>query len=483
MKLSILSHASMLLEHDNISLLTDPWLTGSCYWRSWWNFPLVAEDVCKHLRPTHIYISHLHWDHYHLPTLRRICSHNPTILLPKSFSPRIINDLRELKCELVELTHAKSYSLAPNFKVISFQVNPLFIDSALVIKCGSTSVLNLNDCKPVGLSANHLRALCRRPTFLLRSYASASPIPLCIKHVNHQFRQKHIKPLDLRLKYMNSFIKAINFFNPQYAVPFASNHIFGRPDTYQFNDFGVNPFDFNTLDGLNHFNSRIVPMPNGSSYTSFGNCFHVPFSPASFSTTSVDQCLQYKNRQALISAQISKEHSSRLNRHDASQYFNRFLALLPYPIRLVLPLNLIFYMTNSGESVRLDILARTIVFNDDTLDVNIERVRSSDRTLLIALPAAIFNDCNRRFMYNTLTPSKIPHFYISGSVRSKFHLLAFLAATDMYENSYFDTKIMLSFRTLFIILRRIPELLDYVLILPLLFLLRRLAYLLKLAQP
>ena len=38
MKLETLGHASMLLATDagRPLLLTDPWLLGSAYWRSWW---------------------------------------------------------------------------------------------------------------------------------------------------------------------------------------------------------------------------------------------------------------------------------------------------------------------------------------------------------------------------------------------------------------------------------------------------------------
>ena len=39
MSFKILSHASLLIKSDANELLVDPWLVGSCYWRSWWNYP------------------------------------------------------------------------------------------------------------------------------------------------------------------------------------------------------------------------------------------------------------------------------------------------------------------------------------------------------------------------------------------------------------------------------------------------------------
>lgn len=31
----VLAHASMVVKYAGKSLLVDPWLLGSCYWRSW----------------------------------------------------------------------------------------------------------------------------------------------------------------------------------------------------------------------------------------------------------------------------------------------------------------------------------------------------------------------------------------------------------------------------------------------------------------
>ena len=96
MKLSILGHASLMLEDHNLRLITDPWLLGSCYWRSWWNDPYIEYNLDE-IRLTHIYISHLHWDHYHLPTLRKLINPETILLIPKAISRRMRNDLKDSK--------------------------------------------------------------------------------------------------------------------------------------------------------------------------------------------------------------------------------------------------------------------------------------------------------------------------------------------------------------------------------------------------
>ena len=75
--IKIHSHSCLEFRLNKISILFDPWLIGSAYWRSWWNFPeptpfesLIKEiSSCEEL---YIYITHLHWDHFHGPTLRKL---------------------------------------------------------------------------------------------------------------------------------------------------------------------------------------------------------------------------------------------------------------------------------------------------------------------------------------------------------------------------------------------------------------------------
>ena len=61
-------------------LFTDPWLIGSCYWRSWWlqNYP-SEEQISELQKAKFCYITHEHPDHLHLPTIRKIGS-KPTYL-------------------------------------------------------------------------------------------------------------------------------------------------------------------------------------------------------------------------------------------------------------------------------------------------------------------------------------------------------------------------------------------------------------------
>ena len=98
--LKIHGHSCLELKAQNTAILFDPWLNGSAYWRSWWNFPEPEslDEIIKSLskcNQIYIYITHLHWDHFHGPTLRKIYKELPNskFLISRVPEKRLKNDL------------------------------------------------------------------------------------------------------------------------------------------------------------------------------------------------------------------------------------------------------------------------------------------------------------------------------------------------------------------------------------------------------
>ena len=68
-KLTVLGHASFLLEDSGLRLLIDPWFFGKVFNDGWClnqEVDLRALDIES---ITHVYITHEHPDHFHIPTL------------------------------------------------------------------------------------------------------------------------------------------------------------------------------------------------------------------------------------------------------------------------------------------------------------------------------------------------------------------------------------------------------------------------------
>ena len=135
MNFRILGHACLEVSSAGTNLLCDPWLVGSAYWRSWWNYPPVPDGLVETLKPDYIYLTHLHWDHFHGPTLRRLgLEHH--ILVPKTPDRRIVDDLRAMGCSnITEIVHGKALQLGQRLRITSYQFGH-FPDSGAVNRGG-----------------------------------------------------------------------------------------------------------------------------------------------------------------------------------------------------------------------------------------------------------------------------------------------------------------------------------------------------------
>ncbi|HMA52781.1 MAG TPA: hypothetical protein VKP60_23635, partial [Magnetospirillaceae bacterium] len=149
MKLTTLSHAGLAIESQGRQLICDPWLVGSCYWRSWWNYPPVAPELVATLHPSWIYLTHIHWDHFQGASLRLFSLDTP-VLIPFDRYTRIHDDLAKIGFKtIIELKHGERHALSETMAITSYQFSP-FTDSAVVIEADGVVVFNANDAKFMG---------------------------------------------------------------------------------------------------------------------------------------------------------------------------------------------------------------------------------------------------------------------------------------------------------------------------------------------
>mgnify|MGYP006104162137 FL=1 len=236
MKFTTLSHAGLLIEHNGKKIIADPWLTGSCYWRSWWNFPEPPSDLLQNLKPDYIYLTHLHWDHFHGPSLKKFFDPNTHILVPKVPTRRMIEDLNFLGFHNIsEIKHGDEFKLGEDFKLYSYQFG-LGVDSAMIINGGNRTLFNCNDSKFFGLPLKQITNKFPKIDFVLRSYSSASPIPYCIDDY-----ETHFPSLREKQDYIKEFAYFALSIGARFAVPFASNHCFLHKETFHFNQTSVLP--------------------------------------------------------------------------------------------------------------------------------------------------------------------------------------------------------------------------------------------------
>ncbi len=453
MKFTVIGHACLYIEFKNIRLLIDPWIIGSSYWRSWWNYPKVTQDLISNINPTHIYLTHLHWDHYHGPSLRKFQKFNPKILLPKHFNKRMKGDL--LKdfnfTNIVELDHGKKYKLRDNFQLASYQFNPVIIDSSLVIVADGITILDANDSKTFGLSLKQIINNHPKIDFAFRSHSSATPIPHCIKGLNVDETDR--KPSD----YADDFIAFAKATRSRYAIPFASSHIYLHELTKKFNKYYSDPsFIKKQFDLKVDSYQQCKIMVSGSSWSK-KNGFAIK--EHDFSNLKSDISNYAIRNKEKLEQQYALEFKQKLNKKAFVNYFIEFLKACSLPLRL-LKFRFGFLINEKRNSTNFLCIIDGIKQSTEIINISHEEeIYKYKLAFVIKTPLYVFNDCNLKKMHNTYTPSKLLEIIITEKHGLK-KLNKYFSLVDLYENDSLPLNKLFSIRNIIIIFRRWRELFD-----------------------
>ena len=321
MRFTIVGHAGLYVESGQTDLLVDPWLLGSCYWRSWWPFPPLDEIDPKWLTPRYIYISHHHFDHFHYPSLRRI-HRDAHILVPRFGVDVMRRELAALGFENVtELPHGKPMDIGDGVTVRSFQYG--VDDSTLVVTHGSTVIADLNDCKVRGWALRHMLSQTGPPTFLLKNYSAAQAYPGC-------YRAERAEDLGMisRDSYIVDFMQLTADSSPRYAVPFASMACFLHPETTARNAEIISPHDLEAAFAASPVaGAELVVMTPGDSWDEQAGFTLSRKDP--FEQRDVTLARLQARAQPSIDASLAEEATRHATFERFARYFGRFVTALP----------------------------------------------------------------------------------------------------------------------------------------------------------
>lgn len=231
MRLTLVGHASLLLDHGDVSVLCDPWWVGDAFNQGWaaWPAPCISPEQLD--RVTHLWVSHEHPDHLSIPTLRSIPAARRagiTALYQRHWSGEVAGFLRSLGfAAVVELDHGVPRSLGPGVDVVLHQVG--HEDAALTIKGGGRTVLDLNDCKPSDAKLARMRAEIG-PVDVLVDQFSIAGWP-----GNPEDDERHRRVAAGVLDGVASHLRVVE---PRWLLPAASFVRFVSPENAYINDAG-----------------------------------------------------------------------------------------------------------------------------------------------------------------------------------------------------------------------------------------------------
>lgn len=149
---SLINHASVKINIDGTTIISDPWYEGSAFHKGWkLIYEIPAEKLKKYFeKADYVYISHEHPDHFS-PGFFLNKDHKfifkekgIKILFQETKDKRVATFLKKNGYEVIEVPNNKFVNLKNNVKIKIIKFG--YIDSALIIEGSEEKILNLNDC-------------------------------------------------------------------------------------------------------------------------------------------------------------------------------------------------------------------------------------------------------------------------------------------------------------------------------------------------
>jgi UDP-MurNAc hydroxylase len=422
MKFQILSHAGLMVTAAGVDLLCDPWLVGSAYWRSWWNYPPVPATLVDGLKPDFIALTHLHWDHFHGPTLRRFDPATP-VIVPYDRYDRMVRDLKSVgMTNVIELRHGEQFQLAPGFSLTSYHFSPFVTDSALVIEGEGTTLLNANDAKLVGGPLNQILRAHPPIDFAFRSHSSANA------RANYHVTDSPDDAVDDTEHYLQSFSLFMARIKPRVAIPFANNNCLLHDDNFAMIDLIQTPLmlaDYFARFAAEHdLATTLQIMVPGDSWSA-GVGFDCP--PHDWFTDRAKHLAAYRERvQPTLARQAAIEARVTVSLSAVEKFFATLVADLPVALRRRAGGDVLLVALSSKrtDGFAVDLAAGTVrtVAPDDFHDFDAR----------IEFPAIILLQSLRMNMFGHGSISKRVNYF--ATVAAMPRLKRFVQALDISES-------------------------------------------------
>ncbi len=290
MKVRYISSACVILEHEDIKVLCDPWLTDGVYYGSWYHYPPLEFRPEDFDDVDYIYISHIHHDHMDVDSLKRISKNIPVLIhdFADKFLLRIIKEIGFH--EVIEIPHQESYKLGNDFEVeilAADNCDPVVcgkyfgckllgednsrtkqVDSLAVFSSSNYVVVNTNDC-PYDLtrySCDYIAKNYSHIDLLLVGYTGAGPYPQCYENYS-PIEKAQLADLK-KNQFLNKTIGYLKHLQPKYFMPFAGQYTLGGSLAYLNDLRGTPELEelpdlFCTLIAENNLDTKMVLLNSG----------------------------------------------------------------------------------------------------------------------------------------------------------------------------------------------------------------------------
>ncbi|MDP3919641.1 MAG: MBL fold metallo-hydrolase [Candidatus Omnitrophota bacterium] len=216
-----------LIVHDMCPVLvTDPWIHGDAYFRSWTLAYEIPEEQLQAIHQAqYVWISHGHPDHLSSASLKLL--KDKKILLAEHVGKRIFDGLKSQGYDVHILKDRKWTKLSERIKVVC--ISDFIQDSILLVDVDGTLIINLNDASDRGWGAFVRKTVNRfKTSFLLAisGYGDADMYNLFDENGHRLIDAgEHKKPFG------HMVARRTELYGAKYFVPFSSMHAYQREDS------------------------------------------------------------------------------------------------------------------------------------------------------------------------------------------------------------------------------------------------------------
>ncbi len=242
-----MGHAGFLVESDEVVLVADPWLSPVGAFDSGWMqlprnhqlAPMVREKLSTDARQKFLYISHEHRDHFDPDFLASLPTRDITVILGKFGRTALRDAIAGLGFQRIAvLADGDKLPLPGGYARVWTVDQGVNRDSALLVRLGQHSFLNLNDCKIHDRLDQVVQEEGRIDVFTAQ-FSGAIWHP-----TSYQYPRKTYEAISRRKQFskFEAVARAIETLKPRWYLASAGPVAFLDPDLMHVNFESVNIF-------------------------------------------------------------------------------------------------------------------------------------------------------------------------------------------------------------------------------------------------
>lgn len=217
--------ACVVVESADLKVVSDPWFTDGAFDGSWFQYPKLKDPVAAIGKCDFIYISHIHPDHYDAVFLRQYLKQYPKArILIGDFKDNYLSKKMRKDGFQFEIINELCVGNT-KMRIFRNDLPPDAIDSALVVKCGESNIVNMNDNFFFEPQLSAIRDYCgKQIDIALMGFTGAGHYP------QTYYSEKNILEDKARLKkaeFFERYKRMRDFLGAKVNIPFAGQYVLG----------------------------------------------------------------------------------------------------------------------------------------------------------------------------------------------------------------------------------------------------------------